>query len=301
MDWLLKTLAVASVAKKLCCSIKDQSEAKQTKNERALIHAFPYRQHPTEEQHRAAEQQNWLIQNRIAQRQIRWTRIAAIAAAIAGGFAYKSYVISVQSLKEARIQSDTAKSSLIATTRPWIKITGFKATRFQISSIGASVSIDLTFKNVGNAPVQAFAIAPELLIPELQPNSINEVHRICEKSRRNQRAIIENSLFPGDEPTSIVVFGRTAEDVMRGDASFSSKFPQIAGYATFEIAGCVTYRFDSSPDVHETSFVYTLERDMKHPGAGHGGGGNFFNIRSAGIFVGNELETSQDLLGQFAD
>lgn len=301
MPWLLKILTLLSIAKELRRSIKDQSKSGQPQRKWPFIHTSPYREHPSEEEYRTAEQKNWLIQNRIAQRQIRWTRIAGIAAAIAAGFAYKGYVISVNNLQEARVQSDTARKALIATTRPWIKVTHVKVTSFQISKDRGFVWVDFTFKNVGNSPVQDVAIVPEILLPELQPNSIKEAHRICDDARGKPNAIIGNAAFPNEEPTQTIGFGKPMIDVIRGNEVLSHMFPQLAGYATFEIAGCVAYKFDGSPDVHGTSFVYTFRRNINHPGVEHGRNGNFFYIRAPQTFTADELEVVPDLLGRFAD
>jgi len=158
--------------------------------------------------------------------------------------------------------ADTARSSLIASNRAWIRPAISPAGKFRIDKNGISGSVRVEMTNVGNAPASHINIEV-WMAPYIDGQTPWDL--LKSKSIRIHRPTVGYSLFPGEVfPKDKGIGGwHVGVQVRRDDCERAAAQGKNQNkIITLYVYGCITYTFASNPvGCHQTRFIYQLGRN----------------------------------------
>lgn len=198
-----------------------------------------------------------------AQQRVDWdARIAWIVSAIGVGITVVGvrYVKStldatVGMLKEAQKTTEISQRQLIASQRPWLKVTAEISDDLKHTATGVRVQITVTVKNIGNYPASDIMFLPSI---ELMRGSFDPIQAYMEQQLsdaiKRPRFTFSEFLFPSDELSHNWGINLSATQVEE-----AKEFNSLL-YMCFIC--CVSYASDISPARHRTAFVREI---MKRP------------------------------------
>jgi hypothetical protein len=222
--------------------------------------------HPTEHEHRTAEQFNWRNANRL-------NVFIAVAAGVAAIFAAGSFY-------ETRRQADLASKALIASQdaaeaarmqaenmdRPWVKLIDLERVALNFAGPGmpytfgvpgepiqANLSTVPNLKNVGKTVATHIHVQVQLVVHKWEngwADFADTRKETCANAEKNTG--YDATLFP-DDPFD--AFG-TGSSVILSEKNISTAGP--IKYVAPAIVGCIVYQFATSPKHHRTMFVYEM-------------------------------------------
>jgi hypothetical protein len=167
-------------------------------------------------------------------------------------------------------QLDTMQRQLEETDRPWIKVTDLEF--IQEGGLGAtwsppvqnykyrlSIPYKVKMSNLGKSPALNIAVWSEVYFSKLYPGMWADVkpeeERYCKEAERAVPQDKERgtAIFPGDPG----VEGQLGSaDV--SDENTSPKVGNIGPSVSVFLIGCVNYTFQTSPNLHQTRFVFQI-------------------------------------------
>jgi hypothetical protein len=237
--------------------------------------------HPTEEQHRSAEQTNWGRQNRI-------NLIIIVLTVIAVEFSYNTFV-------QTRRQADIAKEAYLASKRAWMDVSvvddsvEFRWDLNDVPTIGA----ELTGINQGNSPALEASVSPALVVglDFFDPKSI-----VRDKCGSTTFSLWGSIVFM----KQIIVDHLSARESMENVRRYQDErirlyheSPTLVPTATFYLVACAQYRISGDTEIHHTARIFQI---LHHDG-GHVSGAFMRGERmSRGEVILKEIN-----LGAYAD
>jgi hypothetical protein len=168
-------------------------------------------------------------------------------------------------LAVARRNAETAERAAVANSRPWLKVdVDIGDQPLTISREGASVSVAISARNVGNAP--ALCVSPHAWMfawnaaPNKDPFTMHE--RRCEEVRAAQ-SNWDYTLFPDESFPDTEKIGKWSMGVNLAkaeiQAAIESSNPE--GVILLYVGGCIDYVVPSDPlTKHQTKFFYTIRQ-----------------------------------------
>ena len=224
-------------------SQKDCSETQDTGGPSPPGQVYEHYRHPTEGEHRTAEQFNWRYSYRL-------NVGIAVAAALAAAFACLTYL-------QTKRQADYAAASLLQANRAWVDV------QIDESSIEIDwtkpepmISAKITSRNVGGSPaINSSAFAILLLTPRGSEQDIyDEVRLHCSGKQR-----IGNILFMQETRTFPIRTTDSDEDIVRMVKDIKSAVGDKRSFATpLSIALCARYKIVGSDTVHQTARLFAI-------------------------------------------
>ena len=197
-------------------------------------------------------------------------------------------------------QLGTGRKSLIATTRPWVRMTSLKVSKIEIKRDEVQVSVDYSFTNIGKSPALKVAPFSNLIsVPLEDPLSgLEEGRRFCDDAKAHPEKLEwAGALFPDQTHT---IPGNNLPVSMQDILQIKKKlfgFPPPPEWhdafylANFWIVGCIAYKFEGSEDVHGTSFIWVLSRPESQG----------IDVSKIGTIDGTDLSLTEGFMGIFAD
>jgi hypothetical protein len=249
----------------------------------------PETKHPSDGEHRTAEQRNWTRQNLISVVTLFFTLVAAAGAVWSYVNSNSALVearkqtnfarIAVDQYKiqasEAKIQTGIAAQALVTADRPWVDA-DVKVTRLVIDKDQISIWFSFTYRNVGRSPAQQVSAMPHVILTD-RP-SFSPAKADCDGVKDHPNLIKGNAVFPGSAPPTTIETGIPMREVKAfSNERYASSirdemqaFPEDltpeyqrglekdSRMVSLGVVGCVSYFIAGSEAVHQTAFVYDL-------------------------------------------
>jgi hypothetical protein len=220
-------------------------ENKETAKPKPLSHRYSNYDHPSEEEHRTAEQFNWRKGNTL-------NVLIAAGAIVAAIFAIGSFC-------ESKRQADIAQKTLVQTTRAWLDISVDAKTISLDWPHGqdATFLLTVTATNKGNSPASYVFLHPQVFFDK----------RIIINAGEN---IVLNSCnipFPGRMvfPTSstdmtfeAILKKEEIQDAREIIAKANKKGVSDVNKLTVTLLACVSYRITGDTKLHHSGRLYLL-------------------------------------------
>jgi hypothetical protein len=143
--------------------------------------------------------------------------------------------------------------TLKAEQRPWVSLQGMDVVSDLIwRPDGAHLDIHFVLKNTGHTPaIRAFTHSKAFVMFGREPNPQTAHNKFCEEVRKN---VVGDAIFPGD--TVIQPQGLLFE---RADVDTAMRTAPVKLLSAM-ILICVNYRFLDDSSVHQTTYIFTLQR-----------------------------------------
>lgn len=174
--------------------------------------------------------------------------------------------IAQQSLEETRKTTQITQKQLIAAQRPWLKVQIVIDSPLVHADDGTvSLSILFIVQNIGNYPAKDVWLNPKMSIPAFNaPEMMSNIHlaSVVQETRESgdRFSSFGHFIFPGD-PISMRWIFKIGKDEIKAAT-------QMVQFATPVLAGSISYRFDTSEEMHQTAFVRHICRtDRDRPEA----------------------------------
>jgi hypothetical protein len=149
--------------------------------------------------------------------------------------------------------------------------------------------------------------------------NLSQAKATCAELKVHRNLVQGNAVFPGDPITTSVSFGIPKTDIVReqgkntdemyrgwvhsfGKEEADKVLPWLnrtVNYTAFALIGCVGYLFAPSPDVHGTSFSFSLSRSS--PETLNGITTSVIDISKDRVFGSDELKLTPNIMGRDAD
>ena len=192
------------------------------------------------------------------------TVIIALGAVVTGIVAYYQWRALNSTDRTMDEQLQVMRQSLAAGERPWLALTDVTL----LSDIannpqGTRARVRFTLRNVGRTPARGVGASPRLYVMSPSaPDLLSAQERTCEQAR-TYFPKLGAVVFPNETTTydfDLSISGEAIDDAVRG------KTRETLSYVVF---GCVTYGFTFDDTVHQTRFMFNVERKpvMDSPGS----------------------------------
>lgn len=219
-------------------------------------HRYKRYNHPSEEEHRTAEQYNWRYGNSL-------NALIFIAASVAAIFAGLTYY-------QTRRQADIAQDALFASVRPWMEIEDIEpASGVRWDASGASIAFDYKIKNVGHSPAIAVDVQGELYPYAFKgPTPQVETMRFCRQSESwfPPSAARFGILFPDQSTSGGAGYVATMADIDRQRQSIAEEnhvaIDSVKISPMLSIIICVNYMMQGSEKIYQTGRMLDVTKSM---------------------------------------
>lgn len=283
----------------------EQERSKQA----APHHDANNRSSPGDERQQRYERRYWIITS--------ITSVAAtFATVVAAGFAIGAYNASWQAVEVARNQTLIAESALIASNRPWVKITDLTVVRLDVDRDFVSLSANVAVKNVGASPAPRTFIRTKLFPDGSVIDEGREAEAMCRETVASGYPPFEALVFPNEahdffevSTVAMELIRKRRNDRIRGEyvanqPVFGEEFAQqhrreaeaIPLRAAFTLIGCAAYIVPVGSFAGQTAFIYSIYFNC---GEGPFGSCTFDMTRHA-IYGAKDVKVGEPVGGTFA-
>jgi hypothetical protein len=200
-----------------------------------------------------------------------------LAAVVLAGIGYLQYTVYVRQAgiyeRQADIMDTQGKISkeqekimkgqlgeMILDQRPWIKLIAIKPNSdLLFDKDDVLFDIQVVVKNVGKTPANRVFVEPYFFFPHIDSiNASDELDKKCERLKEERfTRQFANLIFPTDDATYPVGIMRPIKD--------TKEATKMGLHVSFEVIGCIMYEFPFDTVLHQTRFMFHLER-KDHPG-----------------------------------
>jgi hypothetical protein len=165
----------------------------------------------------------------------------------------------------AKQSADVAKTTLIATNRPWLDLEAHLAGPLTLNEEGeARIPVEVDTENVGHSPAVGVSDAQSTIqVILLTPSPWHELRKVCDQatgqSMNPHNRGVTQTIFPGKPYQQLINLGLSKQEVNR---SIRDLFPTAGRdpYIHPVIIWCAAYRADFSDTPHRIGYVWELKR-----------------------------------------
>ena len=222
----------------------DRGQPSQGAKKKTPGHRYKGRDHPTEEEHRTAEQYNWRRENILA-------FLTTLFAAGAVVFAFKTFV-------QTKRQADIAQTALVASTRARLKITAVSNVVLNAAGehgVVAWFTSIVNYRNYGQSPAENINFTPHIFVVGAGPSPEETCRR--DKSSVESFGSSADVVFPQDDGGKWSGGAQVlVSDLKAGAAKVIAIEPTDPIY--LGIIGCLVYRSSGTSDARVSGFVGDL-------------------------------------------
>jgi hypothetical protein len=156
--------------------------------------------------------------------------------------------------EEAIKTNEITRQQLIASQRPWIKVTMQMADGMSFEDGALKTSVLFKMQNIGNYPAKNIWLDAAINIHKFGSGERPEIYlsRLIEDSKIKRPMPMGRFLFPNDEYSIRFIYTVSSEEMSAAKERMNFIFPVIVG--------CVRYDFDNSPIGHHSAFVREIFR-----------------------------------------
>ena len=215
------------------------------------------------ERHRVKETQFWTAS-------LRLTRASLVLSGIAVAGAIASAILALGALNAARDQIQTAQQTLVAQSRPWVKVDSPTINKLQINADGVELQATIKGKNMGHSPAERVTILPWLLLPDIissdskPPDPRGKTEEACRQGMRNHLGSdgaasgAQTLIFPNDAKALGYGEAKVSDTIGAAEIEKAGQARDIPYRTWLVLVGCITYKSAMSSNLHQTSFAFYI-------------------------------------------